>query len=175
MHNCWSCLKTKQPAMMPSSTLSRNIKLKYTITYADWLLTMMMPMMWYKTFIKAWRGLPNFREDAQLFTWLYRIATNEALTFIKQKKSKYAIPFDEITADYTPALTQQGLTPGNIEMRLQQAIMQLPAQQRAVFNMRYYDELKYEDMATITGLTAGALKASYHHAVKKIEKFITNR
>ncbi|MBL7926143.1 MAG: RNA polymerase sigma factor [Bacteroidia bacterium] len=127
------------------------------------------------TFIKAWRGLPNFREDAQLFTWLYRIATNEALTFIKQKKSKYAIPFDEITADYTPALTQQGLTPGNIEMRLQQAIMQLPAQQRAVFNMRYYDELKYEDMATITGLTAGALKASYHHAVKKIEKFITNR
>lgn len=126
------------------------------------------------TFIKAWRGLHNFREDAQLFTWLYRIATNEALSFIKQKKLKYAIPFDEAQNQIGQEFLYQGLDPGRIETRLQKAIMQLPAQQRIIFNMRYYDELKYDEMAKILGLTTGALKASYHHAVKKIEKFITS-
>jgi len=126
------------------------------------------------TFVKAWKGLINFREDSQLFTWLYRIATNEALTFLKQKKTKYFIPFVDVENELNETLVSgKNIDANKLEMKLQRAILTLPPQQRAVFNMRYYDEIKYEDMAVITGVTTGALKATYHHAVKKIEKYIT--
>ena len=126
------------------------------------------------TFVKAWKGLDNFREDSQLFTWLYRIATNEALTFLKQKKTKYFVPFVDVENELNETLISgKNIDANKLEMKLQQAILTLPPQQRAVFNMRYYDEIKYEDMAVITVVTVGALKATYHHAVKKIEKFIT--
>ncbi|MEO8148467.1 MAG: sigma-70 family RNA polymerase sigma factor [Bacteroidia bacterium] len=128
------------------------------------------------TFIKAWKGLNNFREDSQLFTWLYRIATNEALTFLKQKKTKFLIPFGDVENELNETLSSgTNINANKLEMKLQQAILTLPPQQRIVFNMRYYDEIKYEDMAVIMGLTTGSLKATYHHAVKKIEKYITER
>lgn len=126
------------------------------------------------TFIKAWKGLNNFREDAQLFTWLYRIATNEALTFIKQRKSKYVSQMGDAEASILNNLVaDKGIDVNKLELKLLQAIAKLPEQQRTVFSMRYYDEIKYEDMSQILGVTVGGLKASYHHAVKKIEKMIT--
>lgn len=126
------------------------------------------------TFVKAWKGLDNFREDSQLFTWLYRIATNEALTFIKRKKNRFMLPLNDVEKELTDSLTSgKNIDVNKLELKLQKAILSLPPQQQAVFNMRYYDEIKYEDMAEITGVSVGALKATYHHAVKKIEKFIT--
>ncbi|MBK8848323.1 MAG: RNA polymerase sigma factor [Bacteroidetes bacterium] len=125
------------------------------------------------TFVKAWNGLENFREESQLFTWLYRIATNEALTFLKKKKNRFFIPIHDITAELENKLiSERSINADKLILKLELAILKLPEQQRAVFNMRYYDELKYEQIAEITGVTVGALKASYHHAVKKIEKFI---
>lgn len=126
------------------------------------------------TFIKVWNGLEKFREDSQLYTWIYRIATNEALTFLKQKKTRFFIPFADVEHELSNSLISgKDINADHLEMKLQQAILKLPAQQRAVFNMRYYDEIRYEDMSKITGTSVGALKASFHHAVKKIEKFIT--
>ena len=126
------------------------------------------------TFIKAWKGLDNFREDSQLFTWLYRIATNEALTFIKQRKSKYFSPMGDVEESMLNNLVaDKGIDVNKLELKLLQAIAKLPEQQRIIFSMRYYDEIKYEDMSQILGVTVGGLKASYHHAVKKIEKMIT--
>ena len=127
------------------------------------------------TFIKAWNGLSNFREDSQLFTWLYRVATNEALSFINQRKKTQKISMEESDEKILNQLhADKSVNANQLELKLQVAISKLPEQQRAVFNMRYYDEIKYEDMSKILGVTAGALKASYHHAVKKIEKFITD-
>lgn len=119
------------------------------------------------TFIKAWKGLKNFRGDAQMYTWLYRIATNEALTFLRQRKSKKTI-------DLKSASDRSGDTwvDGNkLQQQLQQAIDTLPAKQKQVFIMRYFDEMPYESMEEIVGTSQGALKASYHHAVKKIVQF----
>ncbi len=121
------------------------------------------------TFIKAWKGLDNFREDAQLFTWLYRIATNESLTFLDQQKRKGALPLDEKTeSDLGNRLkAEQHYDASKIEWKLQLAIQQLPEKQRLVFNMRYFDEMPYEEMSRVLETSEGALKASYHHAVKK--------
>jgi len=126
------------------------------------------------TFIKAWKGLDNFREDSQLYTWLYRIATNESLTFLKQKKTKFLIPLGDVEHELSNNLASDPNFNGDkIQMKLQQAILTLPEKQRIVFNMKYFDNVKYEDMSEILGTSVGALKASYHHAVKKIEKYIT--
>lgn len=126
------------------------------------------------TFIKVWKGLANFREDAQLYTWMYRIATNEALTFLKQKKTKFFIPLVDVENELSNSLSDDAnFNAGKLERKLQQAILQLPERQRVVFNLRYYDNMKYEDMSKVLEVTEGALKASYHHAMKKIEKFIT--
>lgn len=127
-------------------------------------------------FVKAWRALPNFRQDAQLFTWLYRIATNECLSHLGSRKRKVLLPMTEtgellaaqLPADDAPAAA-------DIERKLQAAILTLPDKQRLVFNLRYYDEMPYEQMADITGTSVGALKASYHHAARKIEEFMTRR
>lgn len=125
------------------------------------------------TFIKIWKALADFREDSQLFTWMYRIATNEALSFLKQKNTKFLIPFGDVEHELSNSLSSDDHFSGDeIQKKLQKAILTLPTQQRLVFNMKYYDDLKYEEMANILNLTIGGLKASYHHAVKKIEKYL---
>lgn len=125
------------------------------------------------TFIKAWKGLPQFREDAQLYTWLYRIATNEALSILKKKRMRLFIPMVDVEHQLAEKLESDEYYNGDaIALKLQKAILTLPEKQRIVFNMKYYDEMKYEEMSEILGTSIGALKASYHHAVKKIETFI---
>lgn len=125
-------------------------------------------------FIKVWNNLGQFRNESQLFTWIYRIATNEALTFLKQKKRRYFVSFSDVEYEMADKLSNDPLFTGDkIEMKLQKAILKLPTQQRIVFNMKYYDGMKYEEISEILGLTVGGLKATYHHAVKKISKYVT--
>jgi RNA polymerase sigma-70 factor (ECF subfamily) len=125
------------------------------------------------TFIKVWKGLDHFREDSKLYTWLYRIATNESLTFLKQKKKRQHIPFMDVEHHLMNTLESDEYFNGNqIQLKLQKAILTLPEKQRLVFNMKYFDEMKYEDMSHILDTSVGALKASFHHAVKKIEKYL---
>ncbi len=124
-------------------------------------------------FIKAFNGLSSFREDSRIFTWLYRIATNECITFLNNKKKRFFIPMVDVENQLSQNLENDSYFNGDrIQMRLQQAILTLPEKQRLVFNMKYYEDMKYEDMSEILGTSVGALKASYHHAVKKIEEFM---
>jgi RNA polymerase sigma-70 factor (ECF subfamily) len=123
------------------------------------------------TLINAWRALPKFRKDAQLFTWLYRIATNEALSFIKKFRRERYIAYEEGGQEMSNLIdTSYGISGDEISIKLQKAVLMLPAKQRLVFNMKYFDEMKYEDISEVLGTSVGALKASYHLAVKKIEK-----
>jgi RNA polymerase sigma-70 factor (ECF subfamily) len=122
--------------------------------------------------IKVWKGLDNFKEESQLYTWIYRIATNETLTFIDKKKRKATLKME----DYENLLNEKvddNTLPGGeeLELKLQKAMLQLPEKQRIVFQMRYYDETSYEDLSKILNTSVGALKASYHHAAKKIENY----
>lgn len=127
------------------------------------------------TFIKIWENLSKFREDSQLYTWIYRIATNEALQFIQKKKQNFNITLDDVSYELSSHLTADNYFDGNnIELKLQQAILTLPNKQRIVFNMKYYENMKYEDMKDVLDTSVGALKASYFHAVKKIEEYIKN-
>ncbi|RFS22634.1 RNA polymerase subunit sigma [Chitinophaga silvatica] len=126
-------------------------------------------------FIKVWKNLENFREDAQLYTWLYKIATNESLTFLDQQKRKTSISLSEVESGLSNKLkADPQFDPNKLEWKLQRAILSLPEKQRLVFNLRYYDEMPYEEMSRVLETSEGALKASYHHAVKKIEEFIKN-
>jgi RNA polymerase sigma factor (sigma-70 family) len=126
-------------------------------------------------FIKVWNGLENFREDSKLYTWLYRIATNESLTFIEQRKKKATISISDDESGLSNQLrADKNFDSNKIEWKLQLAIQQLPEKQRVVFNLRYYDEMPYEEMSRVLETSEGALKASYHHAAKKIEDFILN-
>jgi len=126
-------------------------------------------------FIKVWKNLEGFREDAQLFTWLYKIATNECLTFLEQQKRKSAVSLSDIETGLSNKLRADSQFDANkLEWKLQKAILSLPEKQRVVFNLRYYDEMPYEEMSRVLETSEGALKASYHHAVKKIEEFIKN-
>lgn len=128
------------------------------------------------TFIKVWKGLENFKEDSQLFTWLYRIATNEALTFLKQKQKRNTTSIHPIEYQLSKSIESDEYFKGDeIQLKLQQAILSLPEKQRVVFNMRYYDEMPYEKMSEVLETSVGALKASYHHAAKKVEEFLLNR
>jgi RNA polymerase sigma factor (sigma-70 family) len=125
-------------------------------------------------FIKVWKHLGNFRQDAQLYTWLYRIATNECLSFLKIKKRKFFLPINDVAAELAAKLDHSDHLNGDeIQLKLQKALLKLPDKQRLVFNMKYYDELKYEEISEILGTSVGALKASYHLAVKKIEEYVT--
>jgi RNA polymerase sigma-70 factor (ECF subfamily) len=125
------------------------------------------------TFIKVWTGLDNFREDSGLYTWLYRIATNEALTFLNNKKRRFLIPLMDVERQMASSLEEDAYFNGDeLQLKLQKALLTLPEKQRVVFNMKYFDEMKYEDMEEILDTSVGALKASFHHAVKKIEKYI---
>ncbi len=126
-------------------------------------------------FIKVWKGLENFREDAQLYTWLYRIATNECLSFLDQKKRKSTIPYGAVEEGLSNTIkADKHFDANKLEWKLQLAIQRLPEKQRVVFSLRYYDEMPYEEMSRVLETSEGALKASYHHAVKKIEDFILN-
>ena len=127
-------------------------------------------------FVKAWKGLDNFREDSQLYTWLYRIATNESLNFIEYQKKRKSISMDEVDSTYANLLkADKHFDAKKLEWKLQQAIQSLPEKQKLVFQFRYYDEMPYEEMSRILETSEGALKASYHHAAKKVEDFILNK
>lgn len=124
-------------------------------------------------FIKCWNKIAEFRGDSQLFTWLYRIATNETINFLKQKRQKMFIPFSKMEKKMSYFLDDSMNFSGDeIQKKLQSALLKLPDKQRLVFNLRYYDEMEYKEMSKVLGTSEGALKASYHHAVKKVEKYI---
>ena len=126
-------------------------------------------------FIRVWKGLANFREDSQLYTWLYRIATNESLTFIEQQKKRTSVSLSDVESGLSNKIkADEGFDGKKLEWKLQLAIQQLPEKQRAVFNLRYYDEMPYAEMSQVLETSEGSLKASYHHAVKKIEDYILN-
>ena len=126
-------------------------------------------------FIRVWKGLENFREDSQLYTWLYRIATNECLTFLEQQKKRSAVSLNEIEAGLSEKIkADENFDANKLEWKLQLAIQQLPEKQRVVFQLRYYEEMPYEEMSRVLETSEGALKASYHHAAKKIEEYILN-
>ncbi len=126
-------------------------------------------------FIKVWKNLDNFREDSQLYTWLYRIATNESLTYLDQQKKRSSVSLSDEESHLTNKIeADKHFDANKLEWKLQLAIQKLPEKQRAVFNLRYFDEMPYEEMSRVLETSEGALKASYHHAVKKIEEFILN-
>ena len=126
-----------------------------------------------EVFVKVWINMDSFREDSQLFTWIYRIATNECLNFLRKKKNRFFIPLHDVQQELTGKLDSSPHVSGDeIQLKLQKALLRLPDKQRLVFNMKYYDELKYEEIADITGTSVGSLKASYHHATKKIEEYL---
>lgn len=126
-------------------------------------------------FIKVWNGLENFREDSQLYTWLYRIATNECLTFLDGQKRRSAVSLTDVETGLSNKVkADQNFDANRLEWKLQLAIQHLPEKQRIVFNLRYYDEMPYEEMSRVLETSEGALKASYHHAAKKVEDFILN-
>jgi RNA polymerase sigma-70 factor (ECF subfamily) len=126
------------------------------------------------TFINAWKSIGDFRNESSIFTWLYTIATNEALSLINKRKKNSSISLDDLDSHFTGALEGSTWFDGDAaEVKLQNAILLLPEKQRIVFNLRYYDDITYEEMSKILNTSVGALKASYHHAVKKIEVFIT--
>lgn len=127
------------------------------------------------TFMKAWTSLENFRGDAKLSTWLYKIAINESLTHLERERKRQNISLDDQESQIIHTIEADTYTDGDEQLKqLRCAIASLPEKQRLVFNMRYFDEMKYEDMSEILGTSVGALKASYHLAVKKIEKYISH-
>jgi RNA polymerase sigma factor (sigma-70 family) len=127
------------------------------------------------TFIKVWNALDNFRADSQLYTWLYRIATNESLTHMEKNQKKATLNYDDVQSNLSQKIiAEDNFDSQKLEWKLQLAIQQLPDKQRAVFNLRYYDEMPYDQMSEVLGTSTGALKASYHHAAKKIEDYILN-
>ncbi|WP_442794639.1 RNA polymerase sigma factor [Pelobium manganitolerans] len=124
-------------------------------------------------FIKVWRNLSSFRQDSQLYTWLYRIASNECITFLNKKKAKQQVSLDDLSEQLTSNLNEENYFSGDaIQKKLQQALLTLPEKQKLVFNMKYYDDMKFQEISDVLGTSVGALKASYHLAVKKIEQFL---
>ena len=125
-----------------------------------------------EVFIKVWNNLDNFKGESQLFTWIYRIATNETLNFLRKKRrfSFFRDDLKEVLAE--KLVSEKYVDADEIQIKFQKAILQLPDKQRLVFNMKYFDELPYEEIAAITETSVGSLKASYHHATKKIEEFL---
>lgn len=124
-------------------------------------------------FIKAWLNIEKFRGDAKLSTWLYKIAINESITFINRSKAKLNLSIDDDDSFLINQLEGDEYFDGdNAQMLLQKAMVSLPEKQRLVFQLKYFNELKYDEMSDILGTSVGALKASFHHAVKKVEKFL---
>lgn len=126
-------------------------------------------------FIKAWKGIDKFRSDSAIYTWLYRIATNEVFSFLANKHKQNISSITDIESEFMDNIDAGSYFDGdNAQKLLQKAILELPEKQRLVFNMKYYENLKYEEMSELLGTSVGALKASYHHAVKKIEMYLKN-
>lgn len=128
-----------------------------------------------ETFVKVWKNLHNFRSDSQLYTWIYRIATNESITFLNRKKNRNNISLDDVSTELSETLASSTYFDGDkAQRKLQQAVLTLPEKQRIIFNMKYFDDMKYEEISEVLGTTVGALKASFHIAVKKIETILLN-
>ncbi|WP_029903981.1 RNA polymerase sigma factor [Prevotella sp. 10(H)] len=126
------------------------------------------------TFIKVWTSIDNFRSESKISTWLYRIAINEAITFLNKQRTQNNVSMDDADTFLLSRLESDEYFDGDeAQIKLQKAILTLPEKQRIVFNMKYFDEMKYEEMSEILETSVGALKASYHHAVKKIEEFLS--
>jgi RNA polymerase sigma-70 factor, ECF subfamily len=122
------------------------------------------------TFINAWRNISDFRNESSLYTWLYLIATNEALTLINKRARNSAVSIDDLGSWFENSMEGSTWFDGDeAQVKLQNAILKLPEKQRVVFNLKYFDDMTYEDMSQVLKTSVGALKASYHHAVKKIE------
>ncbi len=125
------------------------------------------------TFLNAWKNIGSFRSESSLLTWLWAIAANEALNIIRRRGRENSVALDDVEEILASSAEGSTWFDGDAAtVRLQNAILKLPEKQRAVFNMRYFEEMTYEDMSAVTGTSVGALKASYHHAVKKIEQFL---
>jgi RNA polymerase sigma factor (sigma-70 family) len=127
------------------------------------------------TFIKVFKNIDNFKGNSKLYSWMYRIATNEAISFLSKKAKQMHVDIQSLNEQRVESLEADSLFDGDeIKLKLQRAIATLPQKQQLVFNMRYFDEMKYKDMSDILDTSQGALKASYHHAKKKIESFMLN-
>lgn len=127
------------------------------------------------TFVKIWEALANFRGEASLFTWMYRIATNESINFLNSKKKRQYVFWDQVEHRLANSLESDPFFNGDqLQIELQKAILSLPQKQRTIFLLRYYEEMKYEEMSEVLGTSVGALKASYHHAYHKIQKHMLN-
>lgn len=127
------------------------------------------------TFMNAWKNIGTFRSESSIYTWLYAIATNESLSLINKRNKNSSLSIDDLAGYF--ASSREGSTwfdGDEAQVSLQNAILKLPEKQRIVFNLKYFDEMTYEDMSKVLNTSVGALKASYHHAVKKIENFILN-
>lgn len=130
-----------------------------------------------EVFIKIWRNLDKFRGDSKLYTWVYRIATNEALTFLQRRKRTNSESIDDnsdLLATLESSNSDSYVSGDEVQLKLQKALLTLPDKQRLVFNMKYFDDLKYDEIAEITETSVGSLKATYHYAIKKIEEYLTN-
>ena len=126
-----------------------------------------------ETFVKVWKNLDKFKGESKLYTWIYRIATNEALTHLRKKKRRFFLSIGDIENELMSTLEADIYYSGDvIQLKLQKAILTLPEKQRLVFNMKYFEELKFREIAEVLEVTVGSLKAQYHHAVKKIEKYL---
>lgn len=126
------------------------------------------------TFLKAWTSIDYFRGEAKLSTWLYRIAINECITFLNRQRTINNVSIDDTDVYLLERLKGDEYFDGDAaQLKLQKAILTLPEKQRAVFNLKYFEEMKYEEMSEVFGTSVGALKASYHHAVKKVEEYLT--
>lgn len=126
-----------------------------------------------ETFVKVWKNLDKFKGESKLYTWIYRIATNEALTHLRKKKRRFFLPIGDVENELVSTLEADTYYSGDeIQLKLQKAILTLPEKQRLVFNMKYFEELKFREIAEVLEVTIGNLKAQYHHAVKKIEKYL---
>ena len=127
-----------------------------------------------EVFIKIWKNIDKFREDSSLFTWIYKIATHECLNFLNRQRRRSMFSLSDAGLELNHKLDQSPYIDGKeVQMRLQKALLKLPDKQRLVFNMKYFDDMKYEEIAKITDTSVGGLKASYHLAVKKIEQYLS--
>ncbi len=122
------------------------------------------------TFIKVWKSLDSFRGDSKLFSWIYRIATNESINYLRKMQKKKNVPLDQVSDYLESKVNAESLTGDDIERKLHGALVKLPEKQRLVFNMKYFQHLKYREISKILDVSEGSLKASYHYAVKKIEE-----
>ncbi len=126
------------------------------------------------TFINVWRNISGFRNESSLYTWLYSIATNEALALINKRAQNHAVSLDDLGAFFTSSMEGSTWFDGDeAQVKLQNALLKLPEKQRIVFTMKYYEDMTYEDMSRVLNTSVGALKASYHHAVRKIENLLS--